>query len=370
MIKLSEKDALSVEQPTEKLAVTESAQPIEVIVDTSKIREEVAETVQKILDAKDLETEEGGKGEVVEVDEHMQELEAIAERLKGGSLKEQWTVVLPKTSKETAGHLRDFAYISPVIKGKQGDTVNIPYATDFDFELLGSVGAAFADSLGTIFGVTTATLQEAGGWARIPYKDLEKINSNLLDQVNKCMARAGVRAEDKVILEAINALTADQLAGSIDRSTGSAKFYASTIPEAIGKLLEAGKEANPGECVIYMTPAAYGSLLSELASSQPAAFARPDIIKSGRITQYMGVHIVVGAAYAKYPTGDATGTHYCCMLGRYKRGVVLAPKRDMMVETEKDTVKRSLKITGSHTLATKVVDPKELVRIFTSESAV
>ncbi|MCK4434763.1 hypothetical protein KAU92_04675, partial [Candidatus Bathyarchaeota archaeon] len=212
-------------------------------------------------------------------------------------------------------------------------------------------------------------LKEAGGWARIPYKDLEKIDSNLLDEVNKCFARAGIRAEDKVILEAINALTTGDLAGVVNRSTAGNTFYANSIPAAIGKLLDAGKEANPGDCVIYMTPSAYGALLSELSASQPAAFATPSVLRTGRISEYMGVHIVVGPAYAKYPRANATGTVYCCMLGRYKRGVVLAPKREMMVETEKDTVKRSLKITGSHTLAAKVVDGKELVRIYTSETA-
>jgi len=56
------------------------------------------------------------------------------------------------------------------------------------------------------------------------------------------------------------------------------------------------------------------------------------------------------------------------LLGRFKRGAVLAPKREMLLETEKDTVGRSLKMTASHTLAAKILDPNEFVRIMTSET--
>lgn len=110
--------------------VKESVNPpqIEVKIDTSSIREEVAETVKAMMEARELEKEEAGKGEVVEPDEHSQEMTELAERLRSGkTLKEQWTVVIPKTTKELAARLRDFVFISPVIKGKQGDTVNIPY---------------------------------------------------------------------------------------------------------------------------------------------------------------------------------------------------------------------------------------------------
>ena len=369
---------------TEVEPVTEEAplpeKPVEVVIDLSQVRKEVAETVHSILEAKDLEKDEDGKG-VVEgnVDEaYEQEMTKIAEGLKAGDFKqrwsvkirEQWTKVLPKTTKEISAHIRDFVFISYVLKGKQGDTVNIPYATDFDFEVLGSVGAAFADSLGTIYGTTTATLKEAGGWARIPYKDLEKLDANLMDQINQNFGKAAIRAEDKIIMEAIAALTTSQFAGVIDRSTATAEFHAASIPKAIGKLLDAGKEADPGDCVVYLTAAAYGALLSELSDSQPAAFATPGVLRTGRVVDYMGVRIVVGAAHVtSVRTGDNTGTYNCCAFGRYRRGFVLGPKRELLVETEKDTVGRSTKITGSHTLAGKVIDGKEFVRINTSETA-
>lgn len=344
---------------------------LEVTVDTTQIRKEVAETVQKILEAKDLEKEEGGKGEVQEAADVNEELEGIVERLKKGSVKEQWTVPIPKTSKELAAHLRDFVFVSPVLKGKQGDTVNIPYVTDFDFDILASVGAAFSDSKAAPYATTTATLQEAGAWTRIPYKDIEKINSTLMDQINGVFAQAGIRAEDRIILSKFPAITSGQFGGYIDGHDDTESFYARYVPQAIGKLLEAGKTANPGECVLYLSAAMYGSLLKELAKSQPAAFATPEVLRTGRIVSYMGVKIVIGAASWYTEWGEGTtqkSTVACALLGRFHRGVVLGPKREILIETEKDTVARSVKMTGSHTLAAKIVDPNEFVRIMTSET--
>jgi len=345
---------------------------VEIKIDTAKIREEIAETVRKILEAKELEQSEGGKGEVAEADEVDEELEGIAERLREGkSLKEQWTVPLPVTTKELAAHLRDFVFISPVIKGKQGDTVNIPYVTDLDFDILSTVGAAFSDSKAAPYGVTTASLQEAGAWTRVPYKDIEKINSTLLSQINGVFAHAGIRSEDQIILSKFPAVTTGAFGGYIDGHSDTENFYSRYIPQALGKLLEAGKEANPGDCVLYMSPAMYGAFLKELSASQPAAFATPEILRTGRIVSYMGVHIVVGPASWYTEWGEGTtqkSTVACALLGRFKRGAVLAPKREMLLETEKDTVTRSLKMTASHTLAAKILDPKEFVRIMTSES--
>jgi hypothetical protein len=85
----------------------------------------------------------------------------------------------------------------------------------------------------------------------------------------------------------------------------------------------------------------------------------------------MGVHIVVGPAswYTEWAGGTTqVSTVACALLGRFKRGVVLAPKRELLVESEKDTVGRSLKLTASHTLAAKIIDPNEFVRIMTSEA--
>lgn len=238
---------------------------------------------------------------------------------------------------------------------------------------MSSVGAAFADSEAAPYATTTATLQEAGAWTRIPYKDIEKIDSNLIDQINGVFAQAAIRAEDRVMLSKFPAITSDQFGGYIDGHSRTAKFYAEYVPQALGKLLEAGKAASPGECVLYMSACMYGAFLEELAESQPAAFATPEVLRTGVITKYMGVHIVVGPASWYYEWGEGTtqkSTVACALLGRWKRGIVLAPKRELLLETERDTVLRSVKMTGSHTLAAKIVDAKEFVRMMPSSSSV
>jgi hypothetical protein len=354
----------------------EHGEPVDIVLDTSSLRkdieQQVTEQVQKMLEAQSLITKNaGGKG-AKEVSEELKKREELAERLRANPKKEQWMVTIPgTTTKELTGHLRDFCNVSFITKGEPGDTVNIPYVTDFDFEILSSVGDAFSDSLGTVYATTTTTLKEAGGWTRIAYKDLEKINSNLLDQINQQFVRAALRAEDRIILEDLDGNTTNQLAGAIDRdteSTGTGKISATDVPQAIGKLLVAGKDVQPGECVAYLTPGAYAGLLEDIASSQPFAFATPQYLQTGKITELMGINIVVGHTWGiGPPRSGGTGTCYACFMGRWKRGVVLAPKRELLMEAEKDTRTRTQFLTGSHTIGLKVIHAKEFVRINTSQ---
>jgi len=243
----------------------------------------------------------------------------------------------------------------------------VPYVQDFDLKLLAAVGDSTTSV--NILGSTSATIVENMAWTRAGYHQVEQYDSNVIDQINQAFVRAAVRGEDRRILAAIVAKAATSFAAQVRHAGVGTDFVAAWIPEAIGLLLVAGKEVNPGECVCYMTPTMYAALLTELAASQPAAFARPDVMKTGMVTNWMGVNIVVGSRqwFIDAPTSAGTASTYACALvGRLKRGVVFAPKRDLLIETEKDTTERDLKITGSHTLAVDVVDPKELVEILTS----
>ena len=98
-----------------------SDQPLDVKIDTSGLKEELKLTVKEMLeDAKKRDQEElaKGKGLVSEPDPNLEKNEKIAESLKNGSsLKEQWTVPIPVSTKETAAHIRDYCQISPVLKG-------------------------------------------------------------------------------------------------------------------------------------------------------------------------------------------------------------------------------------------------------------
>ena len=105
-------------EPTQEVAVT---------IDTSKIREEMAEAVKKVMEAKELEKPDGGTGEVAEAVDVSERKAEIIENMKKG-IKEQWSVAVPKTTKETAAHLRDYCLQSNALEGKAGDTVNCMHA--------------------------------------------------------------------------------------------------------------------------------------------------------------------------------------------------------------------------------------------------
>jgi hypothetical protein len=200
------------------------------------------------------------------------------------------------------------------------------------------------------------------------YSDIEKYDSNVVEMLNQTLAFAAMRAEDAKIMTLVDALTSTNFAGNVTRSTGSANFYASNIPKALKLLMGAGKNVKPGDCVCYMTSNAYGALLEELVASQIIADAVPSIVNQGVIQALYGVHIVVGGyAPTACRAAAATGTVELSYLMRAKRAVALAPKRDILIETDKQINARKLRFTASHTFGVKVLSGKEIVRIWTSK---
>ena len=297
---------------------------------------------------------------------------ALIEQLRNISktaITEQWSVVIPNyTSKEVSAHLRDFVFVTEQIQGKPGDVVYVPYVKDLDFEILAAVGNAFAGETTGLISNLSTTLYEAGAWSDVGYETIEKIDQNLLDVLNETFAVAAVRAEDKALVLLLEACTNTNFAGDIGRKTGSAKFYAANVSAAIGKLLAAGKAVTPNDCVLYITGKPYGALLDELAASQVVAFARADIIQKGLVESYLGVNIVVGGyAASQQRTNAATGTMELAFLMRGKRCLALAPKRDLLIETDRQIATRKLRVTASHTFGKVLLDAKSAVRIWTSQ---
>jgi hypothetical protein len=346
-----------------------------VVLDFSQLTESLKESnkalVSDIFEALH-EKDKGGKGHL----ESGASSEKLVESLKkvmedNWRLTEQWTVAIPMyTTKETSAGLRDYVWTQELLKNEPGDVANIPYVKDADFEQLAAVGNGFlAETTGLISSVTT-TLYEAGLWSDVDYYLIERINQNLLDEINRMLANAAIRSEDWRIIERILAGTSTNFAGDIGRKTGAAYFYAAWVPQALRLLLSAGKRARPNECVLYMTASAYGALLEELCASQIIATADPKIITTGEIMEYLGVNIVVGGIrQGKKRTASATtGTTDICFLMRGKSAVALAPKRDLLIETDKQISTRKLRIAASHTFGVKVMDFKEIVRIWTSRA--
>ncbi len=344
-------------------------------LDFSGLKEALKESNEKLV--KDIlaafqEAKTGGKGQTMSSQKQEKLIEGLKKvREDNWKLTEQWTVVIPNyTTHETAAGLRDYVWVDEILNGEPGDVANIPYVKDADFEILGAVGNAFAgETTGLVSSVTT-TLYEAGLWTDIDYYLIERINQNLLDEINAVLAKASIRAEDEQIISLIAAGTSTNFAGDIGRSTGPAYFYAANIAQAIRALLNAGKQTRPNECVLYLTSYAYGALLEELSASQVIATADPKIITTGMIEEYLGVGLVVGGYRSTgHRTNAATGTVDLCFLMRGKRAVALAPKRELLIETDKQIATRKLRVAASHTFGVKVLDFKEVVRIWTSHLA-
>ena len=230
----------------------------------------------------------------------------------------------------------------------------------------------------------TTTLHESGAYYDAYYGDIEKIDSNMLDELNRVFAHAAIRAEDRDLIDLLAvATTADfnspgattRMAMGEDSTTGAilgdtlSAFQSNWIADGLAKLMQRGKEVRPGECILIIGAKNYGALLSELADSTPAAYARSDILQQGMLEDYLGVKIVP-VGYAPYEgsatpiTGGPT-TVGCVYLIRPKRALALAPKRDILIETDKLIATRQLKIAASHTYGVLALDESEIVRFRT-----
>jgi hypothetical protein len=357
-------------------------------VDFSDVKKELKADVKKLVEQYNEELkdyrakraeERGGKGivEALQPDRKAQIIEKFqhVRTNKATFIKEQWTIAIPSMSQyELAAHLRDYVFVTDVVKGSVGEDVNIPYVKDVEFATVTKHTGTFTATTGLV-GVYTTTLKEAGAYYDAYYGDIEKIDANLLDELNRAFAHAAVRAEDRELMKLLDAGTTSQFGGAsgycdvgdTQFALVDTHFKSAWIADAIGEMLKKGKELHPGDCVLYMTAIAYESLLSELVASQVIAYARSDIITKGMAEDFMGVRILVGG-YETRNAGTLKDTTYqVCYLMRAKRCLGLAPKRDILIETDRIVDKRQLRIAGSHTFGVKALDMTEAVRIFTGQ---
>jgi hypothetical protein len=280
----------------------------------------------------------------------------ILERLRSGSLREQWETPIALAVAPQA-HLRDFVITSEIIKGKAGDTVTIPYVKDFDMDVLASVGGSLTERTDLI-GTVTTTLKEAGTYTQLAYADVEKINEDVLGKLEENFAYAALRAEDKAILDM---LLADAGVPELDKSTATVDFDADWVSEALGKLMIQGKDVRPSECVLVIDAKMHDAFLRDIAASQPLAFARPDVIQQGVIKQFLGITVLVSHYLPEHDTTNHKRSAYLI----HKNAIVFAPKRELLIETQRDIVARKIKITGTHTFGIAILDNKAVVEIKT-----
>jgi len=283
--------------------------------------------------------------------------ESIVKRLKAGSLKEQWTAPIGLTP-APASRLRNFIIVSEILVGAAGDTVTVPYVKDFDLDILANVGDALTPKTG-LLGTVTTTLKEAAATTNVPYADIEKMSEQAIAELEAKFEQAAYRAEDK---ELVNLLYADSDVPEVDHSADDpADFKADYIAQALGKMLAQGKEVNFLDCVLVISASMYEKLLEDIAGTQSLAFAKPDAIQDGQLRRLMGVNISI----SNYLPSGGTPAKYSAYLIHHN-AEVLTPKREILIETERDTQNRKVKVTGSHTYGRVELDNKAAVEIKTA----
>jgi len=347
------------------------------------LTEDNRKLMEKYFSQRDKQQEKGGKG-VVESYFPPEAKQAVVEEFQKGEncdpkkLKEQWTICIPYVAHyELAGHLRDFVWVTDVIKGQPGEVVNIPYVKDVEFQHVVPKTGTFAGK-SNLVNVLTTTLHEAGTYYDAYYGDIEKIDSNMLDEINRVLAHAALRAEDYALVNVLNDATSgnfvmtlgDGTLAPVYVGTDNSTLIANLVVDALAAMMKKGKEVRPGECILLMNPAQWETLVNSILGSTAMSEAMSDIYKTGLLESFLGVKIIVpGCRVKTVNLNHATpGTTYdCVFLLRPKRALALAPKRDILIETDKLIHLRQLRIAASHTFGVAALDLTDVVPIKVSD---
>jgi hypothetical protein len=281
--------------------------------------------------------------------------ETVLAKLKGGSLKEQWMAPIGLTP-APAARLRNFIIVSDEVVGAAGETVTVPYVKDFDFDILATPGEELTPKT-VLVGTVQTTLKEAGATTDITYQDLERMTPEILTELESRFVQAGYRAEDKHLLDL---LVADAAVPELDKSADSPPaFPASYMSQALQVMGSQGKEITLGNCVLVLNWVVYEGLIKDIIGTQALAWATPETIRTGYIGRLVGVNIVISGYLPK------VATKYSAYL-IHRNAAVLAPKRELLVESEKKPRDRKVQVTGSHTFGDAILDNKAAVEILTA----
>jgi hypothetical protein len=279
---------------------------------------------------------------------HGTEVRDVLKKLqRGGSLKEQWTAPIGLVP-PAAGRLRNYIIVSEKVVGAAGDTVSVPYVKDFDLDILEEPGVALTPKT-DLMGVVETTLKEAAATTDVDYSDLEKMSAEILTALEGQFVQASYRAEDKQILDT---LYAEDTIPELDKSADSpAAFPASYIAQALAVMGGHGKTISAGDCVLICNWQMYEDIVRDIAATQSLAYVAPDTVRSGILPTLIGVTVV---AVNYLPSGGDPECYSAYLL--HHNAVVLAPKRELLIETDKRPQERKMSVTGSHTFGSSVLE--------------
>jgi len=329
-----------------------------------KVKEEEITMDENIEPKGIVETEERSEKRNIHMEKLIKEIKSLkTESGKVVSWKVYIEQYMPPVGQALApaAKITDFVMRSPILVGERGDTVTVPYVKDFDMDILTNVGDTLTAKTG-LYGTVATTLKEAAFTTTIPYADVEKLGPEIIEKIETAAVKAARRAVDKHILDTF---LADTNVPELDKS-GTAGFDADWVAEAIQTLMSQGKDVEVGDLILVIDPMMYGYLLKDIAGTQALTYVRGDIVRTGVIRDFLGCNIVISNYL---PEHDGTN-HYRSAYLIHKNALVFAPKRELLLEMEKDTAARKNKLTGSHTFGIAVVDNKAVVEIKTQVATV
>ena len=322
-----------------------------VTLELGPILEQRLSEIEKRLGIK---AESSGKGLIGPASKD-ERLTKIVEALKSGSIREQWTAPLALPDAPTA-NIASFVKNYTILRGEPGDVAYIPVVKDFNVSKpTGGVGGTLSEITGAYTYVQT-TLTEVGAYMQIPYNDLEKFSEDIVSEIEQKFAKACLRAVDKEILDTV---IADTDVPELDKSSAQVYFDADWIPEALHTIGLQNKDVKPQDTILVINTYMYADLFKDVAASQPVVFAMPDVVREGLLAELFGVKILVSNYLPTY----ATKSYSAFLI--HKNAVVYAPKREILIESQKDTVARKVKLTGTHTFGLVLADDKAICEIKT-----
>ncbi|RLE38232.1 hypothetical protein DRJ17_04505 [Candidatus Woesearchaeota archaeon] len=310
--------------------------------------------------------EKAGKGVVMEEKDPI--LKTVKDLREAVSIGTGVTQVTWKTEieAEPIGLIANLRSAVRVVQVTQGDRVRIRKITVPEFAQL-TKGTEPSDTTWTVSAVEV-TLNEYGLVGTIDYQDIEDLGEELIRAINAGLAKAAKLKEDEVILSTLKADTnITEIYGGdatdVDSIDSADTFTADLVLKALKTIADNGYDVTPSDLVLVLSPKQWHDLNNSLQWFKDASKAG---VAGGKVVMdsIMGIPIVLSS---KVPTTENAGgvTCYHAFLMR-RDAVVLAPKRELLVETQKEIGKRQLKIVATHRFGVDVLFDKAIVEIITA----
>ena len=294
--------------------------------------------------------------------------EALKSADAAAAIPTVWTPEIVRKPAGLVANVGDAVRSYPQLRGRPGDKVKVPRLASVEFIEL-TEGTAPSEPTVTLDGVEVA-LKEYGQLISITYSVLEDIRPDIVAAIEEMFTEAAKLKEDEVILSKLDGIAepAATLYGGGKASeadiTDADVFTPDLIARALGAIMAQGYLVRPGDLTLVIHPKQYQDLLTNTQFTNAAAWGSREVVVSGRLTQYMGVNILVST---KVPTGTSsagTTTYHAFVL--HRDAVALAYKRDLTLEQERDITTRTIKIMATHRFGAEVILPKAVVKIITA----